>query len=107
MKNVLNIARRQFASYFNGPTAYIAAVLLLGVVGFYFWTYFFLQGRASTVQMFSGLNLVLIFIAPALTMGLIAEEKRSGTIELLLTMPVKESEVIIGKYHLLVALGDG
>lgn len=104
MKNVLNIARRQFASYFNGPIAYIAAALLLIVVGFYFWTYFFLQGRASLGQMFSGLNLALIFIAPALSMGIIAEEKRSGTIELLLTMPVRESEVIIGKYLGVLAL---
>jgi ABC-2 type transport system permease protein len=48
--------------------------------------------------MFRWLSLILVFAAPAISMGLLAEEKRTGTIELLITMPVKDSEVILGKY---------
>lgn len=98
MQNVYNIASRQFRSYFNGPVAYIVAISLLGVVGFMFWTFFFLQGRATIHEMFNWMGYVMVIAAPALTMGLIAEEKHSGTIELLLTMPVRESEVILGKF---------
>lgn len=98
MQNVMNIAKRQFRSYFNGPVAYIVAIIMLGVVGFMFWTFFFLQGRATIHEMFNWMGYVMVVAAPAITMGLIAEEKKSGTIEILLTMPVKESEIILGKY---------
>ncbi|MCX7809263.1 MAG: ABC-2 transporter permease, partial [Deltaproteobacteria bacterium] len=100
---MLTIASRQFKSYFNGPTAYVVICLILGVIGLFFWTPFFLAGRASVRQLFILIAYCLTFAGPALTMGLIAEEKRSGTIELLITMPVRESEVIIGKF--LAALG--
>jgi len=103
MQNVFNIGWRQFRSYFDGPVAYIVSIVVLGVVGFMFWMFFFLQNHATIQEMFNWMGYALIFAAPALTMGLIAEEKRSGTIEILLTMPVREWEVIIGKY--LGALG--
>jgi len=98
VQNVANIGWRQFRSYFNGPVAYIVAIIVLGVVGFMFWTFFFLQGRATIHEMFNWMGYVMVVAAPAITMGLIAEEKKSGTIELLLTMPVRESEVILGKF---------
>ena len=98
MQNVMNIAKRQFRSYFNGPVAYIVAIFMLSVVCGMFWMYFFLQGRATIHEMFNWMGYVMVVAAPALTMGLIAEEKRSGTIEILLTMPVREHEIIIGKY---------
>src|SRR5690606_28451086 len=63
-----------------------------------FWMQFFLAGRATVNELFFWFGIVMVLAAPALTMGLIAEEKRSGTLELLLTMPVRESEVILGKY---------
>lgn len=106
MKNTLTIARRQFASYFNGPVAYIVICVVLLAFGFLFWRTFFLYQVASMRAMVQGpfsLPLILTIALPALTMGLIAEEKRTGTIELLLTMPVKDSEVIFGKF--LGALG--
>ena len=98
MKNTLMIAQRQFLSYFNGPVAYIVSVIVLGFVSFMFWMQFFLAGRATVNELFFWFGIVMVLAAPALTMGLIAEEKRSGTLELLLTMPVRESEVILGKY---------
>ncbi|MFK7987883.1 MAG: ABC transporter permease [Sandaracinaceae bacterium] len=98
MKNTLAIAQRQFLSYFNGPVAYIVSVIVLGFVAFMFWMQFFLAGRATVNEMFFWFGIAFVLAAPALTMGLIAEEKRSGTLEVLLTMPVKESEVILGKF---------
>lgn len=98
MKNILTIAGRQFKSYFNGPVAYIVICLVLFTLGFFFWKTFFLQGIASAREMFRWLGLILVFAIPALTMGLIAEEKRTGTIELLITMPVTEAQVILGKF---------
>ena len=98
MQNTLTIAKRQFLSFFNGPVAYIVAVFILFVVELAFWQLFFLQGRASAVEMFNWFGYMMPIAASALTMGLIAEEKSSGTIEVLLTMPVTEAEVILGKF---------
>jgi len=98
MQNTLAIARRQFASYFNGPVAYIVICVVLLILGFLFWQTFFLYRLATAREMFTWLPVLLLVAAPALTMGTLAEEKRSGTIELLLTMPVRDWEVIMGKF---------
>lgn len=103
MQNTLTIAGRQFRGYFNSPVAYIVVCVVLLALGFVFWPPFFLMGHASVRQMWNILGILLILAAPAMTMGLVAEEKRSGTLELLITMPVREGEVILGKY--LAALG--
>lgn len=98
MSHTLTIAGRQFRSYFNGSVAYIVICVVLLALGFLFWKPFFLFGRATVGEMFRWLSLILVFASPAMTMGLLAEEKRTGTIELLITMPVKDSEVILGKF---------
>ncbi|MCZ6806173.1 MAG: ABC transporter permease [Deltaproteobacteria bacterium] len=98
MKHVLTIGGRQFRSYFNGPVAYIVICIVMLTLGFFFWKTFFLFGRASAREMFRWLGLILVFALPAVTMGLLAEEKRTGTIELLITMPVTEAQVILGKF---------
>lgn len=98
MKQVLTIGGRQFRSYFNGPVAYIVICIVMLTLGFFFWKTFFLFGRASGREMFRWLSLILVFALPALTMGLLAEEKRTGTIELLITMPVTEAQVVLGKF---------
>lgn len=98
MNNILTIAGRQFRSYFNGPVAYIVICLVLLGLGLLFWKTFFLIGRTSAREMFAWLGIILVFAIPALTMGLLAEEKRTGTIELLITMPVTEAQVILGKF---------
>ena len=98
MNQILTIGGRQFRSYFNGPVAYIVICIVMLTLGFFFWNTFFLFGRASTREMFRWLGLILVFALPALTMGLLAEEKRTGTIELLITMPVTEAQVILGKF---------
>jgi ABC-2 type transport system permease protein len=103
MQNTLTIARREFRSYFNSPAAYIVGSLFLLIVAIMFWNTFFLEQRVSLRRLFAWAYGVSIFVAPALTMGLIAEERRTGTLELLITYPVRDAEVVIGKY--LGALG--
>ena len=104
MSNTLTIARRQTLGYFNGPIAYLVAGVTLLLLGVFFWQPFFLIGRASLRQMFDLLSIIFFFVLPPLTMGLIAEERRSGTIELLITLPVRDWEVILGKYLSSLAL---
>jgi len=104
MNHILTIGGRQFRSYFNGPVAYIVICIVMLTLGFFFWNTFFLYGRASAREMFRWLGLILVFSLPALTMGLLAEEKRTGTIELLITMPVTEAQVILGKFVGVVGL---
>src|SRR3954464_15782727 len=103
MHRTLTIAKREIASYFNGPAAYIVICLFLILMGVFFWNPFFLINRASVRGMFDLMTILLLPTAPAMTMGLLAEEKRTGTIEVLLTMPLKDTQVIIGKF--LGALG--
>lgn len=103
MERTLTIAKREFRSYFNSPAAYIVVCLFLAMLGFFFWNPFFLVNRASVRGMFDLMSVLLLPTAPALTMGLLSEEKRTGTIEVLLAMPVRDSEVIVGKF--LGALG--
>jgi len=103
MERTLTIAKREFRSYFNSPAAYIVVCLFLLLMGFFFWNPFFLMNRTSVRTMFDLMSVLLLPTAPAMTMGLLAEEKRTGTIEVLLTMPVRDSEVIVGKF--LGALG--
>jgi ABC-2 type transport system permease protein len=98
MSNTLTIAGRQFRSYFNSAVAYIVLCLVMLALGFWFWKTFFLFNKATAREMFDSLRGILAFAVPALTMGLLAEEKRTGTIELLITMPVKDAEVIVGKF---------
>jgi ABC-2 type transport system permease protein len=98
MNNTLTIARREFKSYFNGPAAYIVGALFLIVISVMFWNSFFLEQRTSVRRMFFWAYIVSVFVAPAITMGLIADEKRNGTLELLITYPVRDAEIVIGKY---------
>jgi ABC-2 type transport system permease protein len=103
MTHTLTIARREFRSYFNSPAAYIVGCLFLIVVAAMFWNSFFLEQRASVRRLFFWAYVLTLVVGPALTMGLLAEEKRTGTFELLITYPVRDAEVVIGKY--LGALG--
>ncbi|MCR5765247.1 MAG: ABC transporter permease [Treponema sp.] len=92
------IMKRELASYFSGPIAYIVICLFLGIAGFTFFSTFFLQNRAELRNYFGLLPLLLSFFVPALTMRLFAEEKRVGSIETLMTLPVTEVNVVTGKF---------
>lgn len=98
----LTIAQRELRSYFNSPLAYVVICLtqfLLGVLFFMFRGGFWQVDRASLDRLFEyapyGLCLLVI---PVVTMRLVAEEKSSGTLEMLITLPVRDWEVIVGKY---------
>ena len=99
MRTVQAIAWKEIQIYFSNPMAYIVALIFLAVTGFFFvldLTDPFPE--ASLTNFFFGATIVLILLAPALTMRLLAEEQKLGTIELLLTSPVRDWEVIVGKY---------
>ena len=107
MSPLMIIAKREFRSYFDSPLAYIVICLSFFALGLMF---FFLNGgfwqldRASVARLFESTPMGLSFlVVPVVTMRLLAEERRSGTLEMLITLPVKDSDVVIGKY--LGALG--
>jgi ABC-2 type transport system permease protein len=101
MKSIWLITKRELNSFFDSLTAYIMIVLFLGFSGFFTWisgSDIFLVGQASLRSFFSIAYWTLFFFIPALTMRLIAEEKKTGTIEILLTKAVTDRQVILGKY---------
>ncbi|MEY4579523.1 MAG: hypothetical protein RL701_4226, partial [Pseudomonadota bacterium] len=74
MQRTLTIAKREFRGYFNSPIAYIVICLFLLIMGFFFWNPFFLVNRASVRGMYDLMAILLLPTAPAITMGLLAEE---------------------------------
>ncbi len=107
MSPMLAIAKREFRSYFDAPLAYVViclSFLALGLMFFLFRGGFWQADQASLQLMFDYVPFGLsVLVVPVITMRLLAEEKRSGTLEMLITLPVKDSDVILGKY--LGALG--
>lgn len=102
MSTTLTIAKREFRSSFDSPLAYVViclGLLSLGFIFFYMNGGFWQADRASLQQLFYQLPRILSFLViPVVTMRLLAEEKRSGTLEMLITLPVKDHEVILGKF---------
>ena len=107
MNPTFTIARREFKAYFDSPIAYVViclSFLMLGVAVFVWPGKFWQVDRATLSLMFEAIPVGLVLlIVPVVTMRLVAEEKRSGTLEMLITLPVKDSDVIVGKF--LGALG--
>jgi ABC-2 type transport system permease protein len=104
MGNTLTIFRREVGAYFNSPVAYIVVTVFLLTSGYLFFSQAFIVGEATLRDFFGVTPLIFIFFAPAVTMRLLAEEKRSGTLELLITMPVTDWQVVIGKFLAALAL---
>ncbi len=92
------IMKRELKSYFTAPVAYIVTGLFLLITGFVFYSTFFLYDRAELRRFFALLPIMLSFVIPALTMRIFAEERRVGSIETLMTLPVTEVDVVAGKY---------
>ena len=101
------ILKRELLAFFFSPLAYVVAALLLLVNGAVFWLIVsYLNdpraGIGAPLELFFGQTvffwLVLLFVAPVVTMRLLSEERRSGTIEVLMTAPVTEAKVVVGKY---------
>ena len=95
------IAKKELRTFFDSLIAYILLVVFLGFSGFFTWLFgsdIFLIGQATLQPFFSIAYWTLFFFIPALTMRMLAEEKRSGTIELLLTKSVTDWQVVMGKF---------
>jgi len=101
MKKIWIITKRELRSFFDSLMAYVMIVLFLGFSGFFTWIYgndIFLVNQAS-LQSFFGISFwTLFFFIPAVTMGLLADERKSGTLELLVTKPISDWQIIIGKF---------
>jgi len=117
MKNILAIWQREMKSYFVSPVAYVVLTVFLFIAGFFFYTILTAWVQQTMMQsaygqgappvdvpgmvsrsFFGTISVVLLFMIPMLTMGLFAEEKKRGTIELLLTTPVGNFQAMMGKY---------
>ena len=122
MRNVLIIFRKELHSYFVSPIAYLLLTMFAVIFGFFFWNvlgFFAIRGMEAQMMgqafpmnlnemvirpLLSNVSVIGLFFIPMITMRLFAEEKRSGTIELLTTSPIRDIEVIIGKWLAALAL---
>jgi ABC-2 type transport system permease protein len=122
MRNIWIICRKELRGYFVSPVAYLLLAMFAFIFGFFFWNalaYFVLAGMESQLSgqpmpmnvneeiirpIFSNIGVLGLFIIPVITMRLFAEEKRTGTIELLATSPITDVEVIVGKWLAAVML---
>jgi ABC-2 type transport system permease protein len=100
MRNVLTIFRRELAGYFATPLAYVFIVIFLVMGGIltFFVGNFFERGQADLQPFFTFHPWLYVVLIPALSMRLWAEERRSGTIELFLTLPIRMTEAVVGKF---------
>lgn len=98
MKRAPVIARRELGSYFYSPVAYVAMFLFLMAAGYLFWRDFVPGQPAGMRTIFDWMVWVLVFIVPVLSMGLLSQEWSTGTIESLMTAPIGETDVVVGKF---------
>jgi ABC-2 type transport system permease protein len=98
MTRATTIARRELTSYFYSPVAYVAMALFLLASGIFFWDDFAPGQPAELRHVFDWMVWLLVFIVPVLGMGLLSQEWSSGTIESLMTAPVEDTDVVIGKF---------
>ena len=98
LRHTLAFAGRELYTYFVSPIAYVVAFGFLLIMGFLFALIVTTSNEASLRGTFGNMGVVLLLMSPVLTMRLIAEETRTGTIELLMTSPVRDWEIVVGKF---------
>lgn len=98
MHSVLSIYKKEMRSFFTTPMAYIFLVVFALVTGYFFTNTFFLYNQSDMRSLFSIVPLVYLFFVPAVSMGLLSREKSIGTIEIISTLPIRERDIVIGKY---------
>ena len=103
MRTALIIARRELLAYFISPIAYMVSAMFLLIAGYLFSLILIQSQQANMDGLFFNVTVILIFVTPLLTMRLLADEQKTGTLEILLTAPVRDWEVVVGKY--LAAMG--
>lgn len=104
MTNIAAIFKKEFRSYFNSPIAYIFITFFLGLSSWLFFRGFFFSNQAEMRVFFVYMPWIFLFFVPAVTMKLWAEEKKIGTIEILMTLPIRDYEVVLGKFFASFAL---
>ena len=98
MRNVWAVATRELRGYFLSPLAYVVIALFLALSG-YLFALILANGREASLRgLIQNVSVLYLFIVPAISMRLLAEEQRTGTVELLLTNPVQEWEIVTGKF---------
>ena len=103
MQNTKHIFKKEFKAYFVSPIAYIVISVFLVIIGWLFFSTFFLERQASLTRFFSLLPVTFAFVIPAVTMRLFSEEINVGSFELLITLPVTFRDIILGKFLAAVA----
>lgn len=107
MKQILHVAQRELNSFFDSLTAYITIGLFLAISGLFTWiqgSNVFMMGQADLSVFFGVAYWTLFLLVPAISMKTLADENRTGTIELLLTRPVSEWQIVVGKFLSVVAI---
>lgn len=104
MNSTLSIARREFQTFFASPIAYIVLGSFLLLSGWLYFSTVFLAGQASLRNFFGLAPVLFVVLVPAVTMRSIAEERKSGTLELLLTMPLEDWQIVLGKFLAALAM---
>lgn len=94
----ITVARKELQGYFNSPIAYIVITVFLIFSGFFFFKDFFYFNQAEMRGLFQMLPLMFCFVVPAITMRLFAEERHTGSLEILLTLPFSMWEIVLGKF---------
>jgi len=95
---VATFARRGLRAYFEEPSAYMALLSFFLVTGYVFCLPLFLVGQASIRGLMDFVPLLMTFLVPALTMGLVADELKTGTFECLATLPLEDQDIVLGKF---------
>lgn len=98
IKNVILILKKELKHYLDAPHSYVLITVFLIINGYFFAQPLFLINQANLNSIMDVAPLILTFFIPAITMKLIAEEKKTQTIEIILTLPLTEEEIILGKY---------
>jgi ABC-2 type transport system permease protein len=105
MNNSLTIFKREIKAYFTSPVAYILIVVFLIITGWFFTSNLFVAGIITMRSVFDIVPFILLFYIPAIAMRTFSEEKKSGTIELLLTKPLTDFDIVLGKFMSTVVFG--
>jgi gliding motility-associated transport system permease protein len=98
MKNVFKIAWREFKAYFMSPIAYVCLITFLVLSSWIFFRGFFLIAQADLRLFFGMMPWIFLFFVPAVAMGKWSEEIKLGTIETLCTLPIRNGEIVVGKF---------
>ncbi|MEZ4703196.1 MAG: ABC transporter permease subunit [Rhodothermales bacterium] len=97
MHETWTLTKRELHAYFDSPAAYVVLSVFLLFTGWFFSNPLFIENVASLRTLFEFAPFIFLFFVPAITMSLFAEERRAGTLELLLTMPIRDWQIIVGK----------